>query len=190
MLNTYPQLTIIAEAASATDMLQQLENVQPDILITDIMMPGITGFSLAMTVKKNYPAIKIIALSMSEEGSMIAKMIDEAKVEGYLPKVAGKTELIETIEKVNAGTTYYSASITSQYDVYKSMQTDNELFNLTARELQIIECIMQHFTNRQIANRLFISERTVETHRKNIYRKTNIKGEASLVQFVNEHKLL
>lgn len=190
MLNTYRHLTIIAEAASAADMLQQLENVQPDILITDIMMPGITGFTLAMTVRKNYPAIKIIALSMSEEGSMIAKMIDEAKVEGYLPKAAGKTELIETIEKVNAGDTYYSERVTGQYDAYKSLQSDNELFNLTARELQIIACIMQHFTNRQIANQLFISERTVETHRKNIYRKTKTKGEASLVQFINEHKLL
>jgi two-component system nitrate/nitrite response regulator NarL len=190
LLNTYPQFTIVAEATSGFDMLQQLHTALPDILITDIMMPDINGFKLAMTVRKDYPGIKIIALSMSEEGSLIARMIDEAKVEGYLPKAAGKTELIETIQKVYAGKSYYSASITSQYATYKSQQTDNQLFNLTARELQIIECIMRHFTNRQIANQLFISERTVETHRKNIYRKTNTKGEASLVQFVKEHKFL
>jgi DNA-binding NarL/FixJ family response regulator len=169
-------------------MLLQLPSTNPHVLITDIMMPGMSGYQLSMTVRRDFPAIKIIALSMSEEGSLIAKMIDEVKVDGYLPKASGKNELIETIEKVYAGNTYYNATVREQYDTYKSMQTSNEVFNLSLRELQIIECIIQHFTNRQIANRLFISERTVETHRKNIYRKTNTKGEASLVLFVKEHK--
>ena len=74
--------------------------------------------------------------------------------------------------------------------IYKKLKTENEDFNLTNRELQIIECIIQHLSNKDIANKLFISERTVETHRKNIYRKTNTKGVATLVQFVKTHKLL
>lgn len=154
------------------------------------MMPVITGLELAMQLRKENASVKIIALSMSEEGSTIVKMIDEAKVDGYLPKAAGRQELIKAITLINEGNTYYSPTIIHQYDAYKTMQNDNEVFNLSARELQIIQCIINHFNNRQIAQQLFISERTVETHRKNIYRKTNTKGEASLVQFINAHKLL
>jgi two-component system nitrate/nitrite response regulator NarL len=190
LLTTYSHLKIVGEATNAEDILQQLKITRVDILITDIMMPGTTGFQLALFVRKEMPGVKIIALSMNEEGGMIARMMDEAKVDGYLPKASGKQELVRAIEMVHQGDTYYSAAIAEQYNQYKALQNSNELFNLTARELEIIECILQYFTNRQIATKLFISERTVETHRKNIYRKTNTKGEALLVKFVKDHKLL
>ena len=77
-----------------------------------------------------------------------------------------------------------------QYEVFKKIRNQNSDLNLTTRELQIIECIIKYYSNKQIAEELFISERTVETHRKNIYRKTNTKGEASLIQFVKAHKLI
>ncbi len=190
MLNTNTVIQIVAEAVAGEDMLQLLRTAPAHILITDIMMPGMTGYDLALQLRKENPSIKIIALSMSEEGGMIAKMIDGAKVDGYLPKSAGRQELMLAIDAVMQGEIYYSPVVLQQYDTYKLLQTGNEIFNLTARELQVIECIIQHLNNRQIANKLFISERTVETHRKNIYRKTNTKGEASLVQFIKEHKLL
>ena len=172
-------------------MLAQLAEKKIDILLTDITMPGgMNGFDLSLKVKEQFPQIKIIALSMSEEGGMISRMIDEARVDGFIPKASGQQELLNAIDAVIKGGSYFSPSIMKQYDAFKQLKSENKILHLTPRELQIIECILKHYSNKQIADELFISERTVETHRKNIYRKTNTKGEASLIQFVKDHKLL
>jgi two-component system nitrate/nitrite response regulator NarL len=190
LLNKKENLKIVAESTSAQGILQLLEKNEVHVLVTDIMMPEMNGHELAINVKKRYQGIKILALSMSEEGAMITKMIDEAKVDAYIPKASGKQELINAITSIVNGNTYFSAQIKEQYEAYKKIKTENEVLNLTNRELQIIECIIQHLSNKEIANKLYISERTVETHRKNIYRKTNTKGVSTLVQFIKTHKLL
>ena len=183
-------MAIVAEATSAKEMLRLLEDCEVDVLITDIMMEGVNGYELSIQLRNKYPQIKILALSMSEEGALISRMIDEAKVDGYMAKASGKQELINAIEMIAGGDTYFSAQVNEQYESYKKIKSENEILNLTNRELQVIECIIQHLSNKDIANKLFISERTVETHRKNIYRKTNTRGVATLVQFVKTHKLL
>lgn len=168
-----------------------MKNRKIDVLLTDITLAkGLNGFELCCKLKKELPDIKILALSMSEEGGMISKMIEIAKVEGYIPKSIGHKELLFAIEKIASGKEYFAPSIIEQYESYKNLRTSNETINLTQRELQIIECMLKHYSNKQIAAALFISERTVETHRKNIYRKTNTKGEASLIRFVSDHKIL
>jgi DNA-binding NarL/FixJ family response regulator len=191
LLSDHEKFSIIAEANTAEDMLQQLQQKTIDVLLTDITMPsGMNGFDLSLKVRKEFPSVRILALSMSEEGGMIDRMIDEAKVDGYIPKAAGQKELLTAIETIAAGGKYFSATVMKQYENFQKIKNENAEMNLTARELQIIECLIKHYSNKQIADELFISERTVETHRKNIYRKTNTKGEASLIQFVKEHKLL
>ena len=127
---------------------------------------------------------------MSEEGGMITKMIEVAKVDGYIPKSAGQKELLTAIKEISSGGKYFSTDALQQYEIYKHTKNENQELNLTPRELEIIQCIIKHYSNKQIADTLFISERTVETHRKNIYRKTQTKGEASLIQFVKEHNIL
>lgn len=172
-------------------MLKLLSQHNVDVLLTDITMPhGMNGYDLSLQVKKDFPHIKILALSMSEEGSIITKMTEEAEVSGYIPKTSGQQELFTAIETIAAGGKYFSNTVLQQYDIYKKIKTKNEELNLTARELQIIKCIIKHYSNKKIADELFISERTVETHRKNIYRKTNTKGEAALIQFIKEHNLI
>jgi len=190
LLHGTKNLHIVAEANTGNDILQLLQQHAIDVLVTDIMMPGMDGYELSLRIKKEYPRIKILALSMSEDGAMIAKMIEGAKVEGYIPKASGKQELINAIGQVAAGGRYFSPVILEQYEAYKKVQTETETFNLTARELQVIDCMARHMSNKEIATTLFISERTVETHRKNIYRKTNTKGEATLIQFARRHNLL
>jgi two-component system nitrate/nitrite response regulator NarL len=190
LLDEKKNFSIVAEATAAQQMLQLLEKIEVHVLITDIMMAGMNGYELSVLVKEKYPQIKILALSMSEEGGMITKMIEDAKVDGYIPKASGKQELVNAIQSIVNGTSYFSTQVKEQYDFYKKIKSENEDLNLTNRELQIIECIIQHLSNKEIAAKLFISERTVETHLKNIYRKTNTKGVATLVQFVKEHKLL
>jgi len=185
------KFNIAAEANTAEDMLTLLEKTKVDALLTDITMPqGINGYDLSLIVKNKMPHIKILVLSMSEDGAMITKMIEEAKIDGYIPKAAGQKELLTAIETIVAGDNYFSAPVLQQYEIFKKIRTNNTELNLTARELQIIECIIKHYRNKQIADELFISERTVETHRKNIYRKTNTKNESSLIQFVKDHKLI
>ena len=190
LLNEKNNLAIVAESTSAQTMLQLLDKYKADILITDIMMPEMDGYELSIQIRKKFPQIKILALSMSEEGGMITNMIEEVKVDGYIQKACGKQELLNAITSIINGTPYFSAQVKEQYETYKKLKTENKDLNLTNRELQIIECITRHLSNKDIANKLFISERTVETHRKNIYRKTNTKGVATLVQFVKTHKLL
>ena len=190
LLNDHKKFRIEAEANSAEDMLQKLQQKNIDVLLTDITMPaGMNGYDLSLKVKKEFPQIKILALSMSEEGGMIAKMIDVAQVDGYIPKAAGQQELLNAIETIMDGGQYFSPSIMKQYENFQKLKKENQILHLTARELQIIECIIKYYSNKQIADELFISERTVETHRKNIYRKTDTKGEAALVIFAEKHKL-
>lgn len=191
LLQHHKNFRVIAEANSAQEMLALLPQKKVDVLLSDITMPGgMNGFDLALRIKKEMPHIRILALSMSEEGGMITKMIEQAKADGYIPKAAGQKELFTAIETIAGGGTYFAADILKQYEIYKTLQNENEEFNLTAREIEIINCLIKHYSNKQIADELFISERTVETHRKNIYRKTGTKGEASLIQFVKEHKII
>ena len=190
LLNDHKKFLVEAEANSAEDMLQKLQHKNIDVLLTDITMPaGMSGYDLSLKVKNEFPQIRILALSMSEEGGMITKMIDQAKVDGYIPKAAGQQELFNAIETIMDGGQYFSPTITRQYENFRKVKRENEILHLTTRELQIIECIIKHYSNKQIADELFISERTVETHRKNIYRKTDTKGEAALVIFAEKHKL-
>lgn len=184
------RFNIAAEANTAEDMLTLLQQVKSDVLLTDITMPhGMNGYELSVIVKRTLPHIKILVLSMSEEGAMITKMIEEAKIDGYIPKASGQKELLTAIETIVAGGRYFAHPVLQQYEIFKKIRTNNEEINLTARELQIIACIIKHYRNKQIADELFISERTVETHRKNIYRKTNTRSEASLIEFIKENKL-
>jgi two-component system nitrate/nitrite response regulator NarL len=190
LLKEKSNLKIVAEANAAEVILELLRTTPVDVLLTDIMMPGLGGYELSLHVKKEHPSVKILALSMSEDGAMIAKMMEHAKIDGYIPKASGQKELIKAIETILSGNTYFSEEIIRQYNSYKIIKTENKTLNLTNREMEIIECLFQHFSNKQIADKLFISERTVETHRKNIYRKTNTRGEASLMRFVKEHQLI
>jgi DNA-binding NarL/FixJ family response regulator len=191
LLQLNKELEITAEANSAEDMLTLLQSKKIDVILTDITIPhGMNGLEFSMKIKKEMPHIKILALSMSEEGGMITKMIEVAKVDGYIPKSAGQQELLRAIKEISSGKKYFSTDALQQYEVYKSIKNENEELNLTPRELEIIQCIIKHYSNKQIADTLFISERTVETHRKNIYLKTKTKGEASLIQFVKEHNIL
>jgi two-component system, NarL family, nitrate/nitrite response regulator NarL len=191
LLKDYKGFLVVAEANSAEQILIQLTAKKVDVLLTDITMPtGMSGYDLSLKIRKELPHIKILALSMSEDGAMINKMIDEAKVDGYIPKSAGQKELLTAIETIAAGGKYFSPVILKQYEVFQKIKGDNKLLHLTSRELEVIGCISRYYSNKQIANELFISERTVETHRKNIYRKTNTKGEASLIEFIKEHNIL
>ncbi|MCZ2222970.1 MAG: response regulator transcription factor [Chitinophagales bacterium] len=181
---------IVATATSGFDILEILKKNDVDILLTDIAMPAMSGQDLAKQVKANFPAIKILALSMSGQGHIVNAMIEESEISGYVLKNIGKEELIHAIEKIANGGIYFSEEVLNELQRFSNMQKENETINLTSREIEIIKLIEKEYSNKEIANQLFISERTVETHRKNIFRKTDTNSVIGLIKYAYEHKLI
>lgn len=180
-------------AFASTDPLEVpalLHQHPVDILLTDVMMPGMPGNELAKLVRKKYPSIRILALSMNGEGELVNEMINDADISGYILKNTGKLELIEALEKIAAGGIYFSDEVISALKRTSDKKKTGDDAHLTTREIEIIRLIEKEYNNKLIAETLFISERTVETHRKNIFRKTNTSSVIGLVKFAYEHKLI
>lgn len=174
----------------SSTVIEQLHKVPVDVLLTDVMMPGMPGNVLAKEIRKQFPNIKILALSMSGQGDVVSEMINDADISGYVLKNIGRKELITAIEKIAGGGIYFSEAILEELQRIKKRKKETEEAHLTDREVQIIRLIEKEYSNRQIAEALFISERTVETHRKNIFRKTNTTGVIGLVKYAYEHRLV
>ena len=175
---------------NSLEVISKLEEQPVDILLTDMMMPGLPGNLLAKKVKEKFPHIRILALSMSGTGELINEMIDEANVSGYVLKNIGKKELIQALEKIAQGGIYFSEEVVKELQLAERRKKRVEEARLTSREVEILALIEKEFNNKQIAEALFISERTVETHRKNIFRKTNTNSVLGLIKYAYEHRLV
>ncbi|HEY1038746.1 MAG TPA: response regulator transcription factor [Bacteroidia bacterium] len=190
LLGDEPAFKIIAESNNGKVALGKIETDQPDVLLTDISMPEMNGLELTKAVKEKFPEIKIIALSMFGERNTISEML-QAGISGYIVKNTGKQELVQAINKVATGGLFFSDEVSAE--MMKAISTPavkEDVITLTPREIEIVKLIAKEFSNLQIADALFISERTVETHRKNIFRKTNTKSVVGLIKYAIEKKLL
>ena len=127
---------------------------------------------------------------MSGQGDIVNAMIEDADIAGYVLKNIGQQELLKALEKIAAGGIYFSEEVLQEMTRASVRKKENEVTHLTAREIEIIQLIEKEYSNKQIAETLFISERTVETHRKNIFRKTQTSGVIGLIKYAYEHKLL
>ena len=190
LLQGYDQFKVVLECTDPVKMPQLLEHTKVNILLTDVMMPGMNGAELSKLVHKQFPEIKILALSMSGQGELVNQMIDDADIAGYVLKNIGKKELITALEKISAGGIYFSDEVLHEMTRASELKKESDEAHLTAREVEIIKLIEKEFNNKQIAESLFLSERTVETHRKNIFRKTKTSGVIGLIKFAYEHKLI
>jgi two-component system, NarL family, nitrate/nitrite response regulator NarL len=191
LLNDRKDIQVVGEENDALQMIKFLKQQTVDIVVSDILMPKkIEGITFCRLIKEELPSQQILVLSMDDNPKDIALLIDTIKVNGFVSKEAGKKELIEAIYQIYNGGTYYSQSILNILNNYKISLAKNQHIQLTVREKEIIECMLKYYSNKQIAEELYISERTVETHRKNIYRKTNTKGEASLFDFLKSNNLI
>ncbi len=190
LLNNHHNISIITTTTSSLQMLKLLQQYDVDILLTDVMMPELNGYELAKKVKQEFPQIKILALSMSGQGSIISEMINDADISGYVMKNISKDELVTAIEKIANGGNYFTDEILNELEKFSNIKKENEEVHLTSREVEIIKLMEKEFTNKQIADSLFISERTVETHRKNIFRKTKTNSLLGLIKYAYNHKLI
>ncbi|MGC4102714.1 response regulator [Ferruginibacter sp.] len=190
LLQGYDQFKVVLECTEPLNMLQLLEHHDVDIVLTDVMMPGMNGAELSKAIHKKFPEIKILALSMSGQGELVNQMIEDADIAGYVLKNIGKKELISALEKISQGGIYFSDEVLQEMTRASELKKESEEAHLTAREIEIIKLIEKEYNNKQIAETLFLSERTVETHRKNIFRKTKTSGVIGLIKYAYEHKLI
>lgn len=169
---------ICGTVCSAYGAVESIKQLTPDIVITDINMPEISGIELALKIKNEFPDVKVIAMSTFKERSYISQMIQNG-ASGYLVKSASKEEIEEAILTVMEGKLYLSA------DVNMNNQERSDMKNqptLTRREKEILQLIAEGLTNPQISEKLFISLSTVDSHRKNLLLKLEVNNTASLVR--------
>lgn len=186
---------IIGEIFAVNNGKEVLETIglqSIDCIIMDINMPVMNGLETTKQVRMNNPEIKIIVVSMQCDVSIVSKML-KAGADGFINKDTGKDELLTAIGKVMGNEKYISPAISrnlfSFFSEKKNVSSENEK-HLTTRELEIIKLIADGLTNQEIAAKLFLSTMTVDTHRKNMIAKLQLKNTASLVKYAFEHKLL
>lgn len=190
LLKGHDKFKFAFATTNSGEVIERIAQTPVDVLLTDVMMPKLPGNQLAKQVKEKYPEVKILALSMSGQGDLVNEMIEDADISGYVLKNIGKQELIAALEKIAGGGIYFSDEVIDELQRTSQRKKQNAEAHLTDREIEIIRLIEKEYNNKLIAETLFISERTVETHRKNIFRKTNTNSVIGLVKYAYEHKLI
>ncbi|MGV3547540.1 MAG: response regulator [Pedobacter sp.] len=187
LLQNEEGFTIVEKLVSGNFALAYLKQNEVDLMITDYSMPDIDGLTLVKQAKALRPDLKIIVLSMHDEAAMIKDMLS-AGVDGYVLKKYAQQELLNAIQAVGNGRQFWSAEVNrALLTALQPQETEN---HITERELEVLKLLAQELTSKQIAEKLFISERTVETHRKNLMRKTGANNAIGLVRYAYSHKLL
>ena len=188
LLDGHREIEVVAEAENGREAIKKVEQVQPDIVLMDITMPGLNGLETTRQLKKRHPKIKILILTMHDNEEYIFETL-RAGASGYLVKRTAPDELISAIHAVNRGESFLSPSISKRViEGYirfgQSEQEEDEAFEkLTDREREVLQLIAEGRVNREIAELLHISIKTVETHRSHIMEKLNIRNIAELTQY-------
>lgn len=187
LLKSNKEYVIVGEVSNGNDAIEQFDELKPDLAILDISMPELSGMEASKEILKKNPNALIIILSMYDDEDYISLCI-EIGVKGYVVKSESSEELMEAIKCVLEGETYYSNRvqevIVSKYTSNVRKKQKQEIINFTAREVEIIKLISEGLTSHQIADKLFISPRTVETHRSNLLSKADAKNSMELLRKV------
>ena len=186
LLESEKEIEWLGSAKTPDELMQFLKSKQPDVLLMDINLPQKSGLDLCKEVKLKYPSIRIIGLSTSDQPSVIRRMIDNG-ASGYLLKDASKNEIIEALHIVSTGKTYINFSVAQ---VLKNNMPTENLPILTRREKEVLEHISNGLTNQEIADKLFLDVTTINSHRKNMLTKFNVKNTAVLVKIALSNNLI
>lgn len=188
------EFSIVAEATNGDEAIALTNKHRPDVVILDISMPIINGIDATKHIKQQFPQTKILILTIHESEEYVYQMV-RAGANGYVLKNAGKKELFEAVRAVVSGERFFSPNVSKLMieEFIKRAQAHPALANaspLTKRENEILHLIAQGFTNTQIADKLFLSVRTVDTHRTNLMQKLDIHDTASLVRYAIQTGLI
>jgi two-component system nitrate/nitrite response regulator NarL len=188
LLQSEPGIEILSIASNGRELISLLQEHVPDVILLDINMPGFNGFEALSRIKSIYPKIKVIMLSTYNEEHLIEKA-KAGGANGYMVKNADKNELINVIMLVGQGQSCFPYKQPAASPVFDEQDPFLKQFQLTKRELELLQLIKQNITNQQMAEQLNLSVYTVETHRKNIMQKLNLKNPVELSRFILQYNL-
>ena len=194
MLNAQPDIEVVGEASDGRQAISEAQRLLPDVILMDITMPECNGIEATKQVKRHLPDVRVLVLTMHENEEYLFQML-RAGAAGYMLKEAADTELISAIRVVSSGRFYLSPSAQSMMvsDYLQRVRTGDEKDSysaLTEREREILKLVAEGFTNNQIGEQLFISPKTVDTHRTHIMDKLNLHSRAELVKYAMRRGLL
>lgn len=184
VLSNDENIEVIGTVENGEEVIEFLEKNKTDLVVLDINMPKMDGITCARVIKKQFPDVKILILTMYPQKSFVDEIV-KIGIDGCLLKNNTGKELITAIKRVMTGKSYFDhlKSFTSEQDeVFQ--------FKLTKRELEIIKCIADGLSSIEMAEKLFISEHTVRTHRKNLLKKTGLSNTSQLIKYATEQQIL
>lgn len=191
-LESANNIVVTGVGHSGKEALALVEKKEPDVLLLDISMPEMTGIETTEALKKKHPNVKVLILSMHTDYDNISDAID-AGADGYVPKDVASEELVEAITSLYGGKNYFhtkvSDEIVKNYSTKKKTAT-NPFPELTRRELEVLQLFAEGYNNSEIADKLFLSVRTIESHKNHILQKTNMKNSVELIKFAIKNKII
>lgn len=193
LLKVEPAFEWIGETGDGLEAVQLTASLQPDILLLDLMIPSLSGLEVTHQVSQRFPKLKVIILSMYNTEAYVLEALRNG-ASGYVLKSASMEELIKAIHEVSAGRHYFSAPLSETIIAAYIKKTDSSTIDpydtLTCREREVLHLLAAGQSNIEIAGKLFISPRTVETHRANLMRKLTLKTQTDLVLFAVRRGIL
>jgi two-component system, NarL family, response regulator NreC len=193
LLQSNKDFIVVGEAEDGEQAVRKTGELRPTVVVMDLSMPKLSGIEATKQIKKKYPEVNVLVLTMHENEEYVYQILKSGAA-GYVLKSAGKEELISAIRAAAKGEKFFSPRISqlmAEGYVRRVEQVTTEIepgdVPLTRREREVLILVVDGLTNQQIADQLFISPRTVDTHRTNIMQKLNIHDLANLVRYAIEH---
>jgi len=188
LLNRQPDMQVVGEAESGPQAIELAEQLQPDIIVMDINLNGAIDVRSTESIKKRWPKTHVVAFSMHNEVQVIRRML-KAGASAYLTKSAPHDELIRAIRSVMRGEVYYDREVLNVMtdSLTNGLEEKPADVNLSARENEVLYFVSKEFTNQEMADRMDISLRTVETHKRNLIKKLRVKNVVGLVRYAMEN---
>ena len=188
LINRIPGFRLVGEAHNGREAIDLLKHLHVDVLLMDLDMPEMNGMEATSIIKEKYPVVRVLILTMHNEKALINKVM-ESGASGFVLKNSSQDELMEAIKKVHSGQQYFSAEVTmtllskTEHRTSSNLKTPVDLSQLTERETEILRLIAEGNSNKEIGEQLFISHRTVDTHRTNLMKKLAVHNIAGLIKF-------
>ncbi|RMG79412.1 MAG: DNA-binding response regulator, partial [Bacteroidetes bacterium] len=189
LLRKEPSFEIVGEASNGLEVIRMANEKKPDVVLMDIHLPKANGIEATKSIKASFPAAKILALTSFEEDEYVVNMV-KAGALGYILKEAPIEELVIAIKALSKGNSYFAKEVSaklfarlSQPERKPNGHSSIKKPLITDREFEVLRAIAEELTNKEIASKLFISPRTVETHRRNLIQKLKVKNTAGLVKY-------
>ncbi|MGM0852579.1 MAG: response regulator [Bacillota bacterium] len=191
IIESEDDIKVIGEAVSGSDALNKVRELAPNIILMDINLPGMNGVEVTRILKQQYPHIKVLILTMHSHEEYFMSAIKEG-ADGYLLKDAPSDQVVEAVRTVFHGESVIHPSLTRKLLTFhqQKQRKDKEENLLTEREREVLTCLVEGLTNKEIGKRLFVSDKTVKIHVSNIFKKLNVKSRSQVIIHAVQNKLV